>query len=157
AEASCYAYGRSPGAVWFHLYGANTLDTALEDGGRLTLTQQTDYPWDGRVTVAIAAAPDRPVGLRMRVPGWTSGASVAINGVPAPGRPEPGSYFEVKRAWAGGDVLTLALPMRPKLMQAHPLVEEARNQVAVQRGPVVYCVESTDLPEGVRVSDVIIP
>jgi DUF1680 family protein len=157
AEASCYAFGRSTDAVWFHLYGGNALDTTLEGGGRLKLSQQTDYPWDGRVTVAIAAAPDRAVGLRLRVPGWAGGASVTVNGVPAPGRPEPGTYFEVKRAWAAGDVLTLSLPMRPRLMQAHPLVEEARNQVALQRGPVVYCVEATDLPEGVRVSDVVIP
>jgi DUF1680 family protein len=56
-----------------------------------------------------------------------------------------------------GDVVELTLPMPVRLMQAHPLVEEARNQVAVQRGPLVYCVESTDLPEGVRVQDVVIP
>ena len=46
--------------------------------------------------------------------------------------------------------------MPVRLMQAHPLVEEARNQVAVQRGPLVYCVESTDLPGGVRVQDVVV-
>jgi DUF1680 family protein len=82
---------------------------------------------------------------------------VAVNGTQAPGRPEPGSYFEVKRAWAPGDVLSLAFPLRTRLLQAHPLVEETRNQVAVQRGPVVYCLESSDLPRGVRVSDVAIP
>src|SRR5262249_36419238 len=80
-----------------------------------------------------------------------------LNDGPVPGRPEPGSYFEVRRSWSPGDVLALTLPLRARLMQAHPLVEEARNQVAVQRGPVVYCLESTDLPADVRVSDVIIP
>jgi DUF1680 family protein len=63
----------------------------------------------------------------------------------------------VNRSWTAGDVLTLDLPMPVRLMQAHPLVEETRNQVAVQRGPIVYCLESTDLAEGVRVADVLIP
>ena len=59
----------------------------------------------------------------------------------------------MRRAWAAGDVVELTLPMKPRLVEAHPLVEEARNQVAVMRGPLVYCLESIDLPKGVRVSD----
>jgi DUF1680 family protein len=54
-------------------------------------------------------------------------------------------------------VVALDLPMPVRLMEANPLVEETLNQLAVQRGPVVYCLESTDLPAGVRVSDVRIP
>ncbi|MBX6311658.1 MAG: glycoside hydrolase family 127 protein [Isosphaeraceae bacterium] len=157
AEVAGYAYGRLGDAVWVHLYGGSTLDTTLEGGGRLRLTQETDYPWDGRVTITIAAAPARPLTVRLRIPGWAEGATVRLNGEPACGRVEPGSYFELKRPWAPGDVLTLTLPMRVRLMQAHPLVEEARNQVAVQRGPIVYCLESIDLPEPIRVSEVIIP
>src|SRR5262249_14395012 len=68
-----------------------------------------------------------------------------------------GTYIEVRRAWSAGDVLELNLPMPARLVQAHPLVEEARNQVAVRRGPIIYCLESTDLPKGVPVLDVVIP
>ena len=68
-----------------------------------------------------------------------------------------GSYFELKRVWTPGDVVDLDLPMPARLMEANPLVEETLNQVAVQRGPVVYCLESPDLPGGVKVSDVLIP
>jgi DUF1680 family protein len=157
AESATYAYGRSAGAVWVHLYGASTLTTDLPGGPRLTLTQDTDYPWDGRVRLTVGL--DRPAAfaVRLRVPGWADGAAVAVNGTPAATRPVPGSYFELRRTWAANDVIELTLPLRPRLVEAHPLVEEARNQVAVRRGPVVYCLESTDLPAGVSVPDVAVP
>jgi DUF1680 family protein len=68
-----------------------------------------------------------------------------------------GSYLELKRAWHAGDFVDLDFPMPVRLMEANPLVEETLNQVAVQRGPVVYCLESPDLPRGVKISDVRIP
>ena len=95
--------------------------------------------------------------VRLRVPGWAPDATLSVNGAARPRRPEPGTYAEIRRVWSAGDVVELTLPMPARLMQAHPLVEEARNQVAVQRGPLVYCLESTDLPDGVRVQDVVIP
>jgi DUF1680 family protein len=65
-----------------------------------------------------------------------------------------GTYAELKRKWAKGDVVELILPMEAKLIEANPLVEETRNQVAVKRGPVVYCLESVDLPKGENVFEV---
>jgi DUF1680 family protein len=157
AQVSGYAYGRSDRAVWVHLYGSSTLDTELGRGVRLKLTQQTDYPWDGRVKITVNAAPAGACSIRLRIPGWAKGATLAVNGQAVKAPLAPASYAEVRRAWSAGDVLELNLPMPPRLLQAHPLVEEARNQVAVQRGPIVYCLESTDLPKGVRVQDVVIP
>ncbi len=157
AEATSYAYGRSTGAIWVHLYGSSILDTEVGPGSRLRLTQQTDYPWDGRVTLTLDAAPAHPLTLRLRIPGWAAGASLSLNGRPQNVPIEPGTYTEINRVWSAGDMVELDLPLRVRLLQAHPLVEEARNQVAIQRGPVVYCLESVDLPEGVRVLDVAIP
>ncbi|WP_206107781.1 glycoside hydrolase family 127 protein [Paludisphaera rhizosphaerae] len=155
AESAGFAYGRSKDQFWVHLYGGNNLDTTLEVG-RLRLTQTTDYPWDGRVSLTIAEAPAQAVSILLRIPGWAAEASVRVNGVEQP-RPLAGSYAEVRQTWKPGDLVELALPMPTRLMEANPLVEEARNQVAIQRGPIVYCVESSDLPEGVRVQDVVIP
>jgi DUF1680 family protein len=157
AEAGSYAYGKSDEGVWIHLYGGSELTTDLPGGVRLKLTQETDYPWDDRVKVTVSV--DRPAtfAVRLRIPGWAGGAIVAVNGQPQPGPPKPGTYCEVRRAWSSGDVIELTLPLRPRLLEAHPLVEEARNQVAVQRGPIVYCLESTDLPAGVSVQDVALP
>jgi hypothetical protein len=157
AEVGNYAYGQSDRGVWVNLYGSNVLDAELIRGGRLKLRQETDYPWDGRVKIAMEAAPAGDYSMMLRIPGWAIGAAVAINGIPANRPVPPGHYFEVRRAWSAGDVLELHFPMPARLIQAHPLVEEARNQVAVQRGPVVYCLESPDLPKGVSVADVTIP
>jgi DUF1680 family protein len=159
AEVSSYAYGRSAGAVWVHLYGAGTLDTEVAPGSRLRLSQETDYPWDGRVTIRIEEAPRTPLSIRLRVPGWADGATLTVNGRPWPhtGPLEPASYVDVQRAWQPGDVAELTVPMRVRCLQAHPLVEEARNQVAFQRGPIVYCLESLDLPDDVRLLDVAVP
>jgi DUF1680 family protein len=157
AEAGSYAYGRDDDSVWVHLYGSNRLDTVIPGRGPLRLTQETDYPWDGRVRITVDAAPAAPLALRLRIPGWCKGSTLAVNGRPVQTPVEPGEYAAVRRGWSAGDVVELQLPMPVRLLQAHPLVEELRNQVAVQRGPVVYCLESSDLPEGVKVSDVVLP
>jgi DUF1680 family protein len=155
AEASTYAYGRSDRGVWVHLYGGSSLDTTLPDGRRIKLKQETDYPWDGRVKVTVESAPPGETSVFLRVPGRAEGATLTVNGKPVAAT--AGRYAEVRRTWAGGDVVELTLPMKPRLVEAHPLVEEARNQVAVMRGPLVYCVESTDLPKGVGVQTVALP
>jgi DUF1680 family protein len=67
---------------------------------------------------------------------------------------EPGTYTRIERAWQQGDVVELTLPMPVRVLRAHRLAEEATNQVAVRRGPVVYCVESADLPDGVVLEQV---
>ena len=69
----------------------------------------------------------------------------------------PGSYLELRRDWRAGDVVDLDFAMPPQMMAANPLVEEDLNQVAIKRGPLVYCLESTDLPRGVRFQNVLLP
>ncbi|HTK74258.1 MAG TPA: beta-L-arabinofuranosidase domain-containing protein, partial [Gemmataceae bacterium] len=155
AESSGFAYGLAEKTVWVHLYGASELAADVPGVGRVKLTQQTDYPWDGRVKLTVDV--DRPAtfAVQLRVPGWARGASVAVNGAAEPAM--PGVYRTLEREWRTGDTVSLTLPMAARLVEAHPLVEEARNQVAVLRGPLVYCVESTDLPAGVGVQDVALP
>jgi uncharacterized protein len=143
-----YAYGLSDGAVWLNLYGASTFQ-----GQGMKLTQDTDYPWNGRVKLSIQAAPSSEVVLRLRIPEWSLKSTLRINGKPlAP--PTPGQYAEIRRRWTPGDTVELDLDLTPRLMEAHPLLESSRNQVAIVRGPIVYCLESPDLPSGVRVSEV---
>jgi DUF1680 family protein len=156
AEAQDYIYSLSPGTLWVNLYGASTLDTAWGDGGRIKLRQETDYPWSGAIKLSIAGAPARPVALKLRIPGWSRAGqtAVSVNGRPVPGAPEPGTYFELKRVWQPGDVVQLDIKFQPVLLEASPLVEETLNQVAVKNGPLVYCLESNDLPAGVRLEDV---
>jgi hypothetical protein len=155
AESSGYAYSVSDDAIWVNLYGASVLDTCLANGARVRLTQQTDYPWQGRIVLRVEDAPSEPFALMLRVPGWASGATVHVGG--STDAVQPGRYHEIRRVWRADDTVELDLPLRPRLMQAHPLVEETRNHVAIVRGPLVYCLESPDLRDDVHVADVLVP
>ena len=152
-----YVYALSADTVWVNLYAASTLDTAWLDGSRIKLRQETDYPWSGAVKVVVDEAPAREVTLKLRVPGWLSeGATLRVNGSPVAVAIKPGTYLDVKRTWRTGDTVDFVLNFKPELWEANPLVEETVNHVAVKYGPLVYCVESNDLPEGVTVRDVVI-
>lgn len=154
AEAHGYVYSVSDEGLWVHLYGGNRFTGALRDGGRVDLEQITDYPWDGTVRLKIHAAPPAPFALSLRIPEWAHGAALTLNGEPVNLAARPGQYETLRRAWSAGDEAVLALPMEPRLVEANPLVEQARNQVAVMRGPLVYCLESADLPAGARLDEI---
>jgi uncharacterized protein len=108
------------------------------------------------VKLTIDAAPSRPIALKLRIPGWLheGGAQVVVNGDRIAGSPKSGTYLEVKRTWQPGDIVTLRLDFTPTLWEANPLVEETVGQVAVKFGPIVYCLESQDLPRDVQLGDV---
>lgn len=148
AEVSNYMYNVSEKGLWFNLYGGNKLSTKLKDGSALKLTQTTDYPWNGRIDIRLDNAPDKAFSIFLRIPAWCEAATLMINGKPANVRLQQGKYAEISRKWYTGDHIELNLQMPVKLMEANPLVEEVRNQVAVKRGPVVYCLEAVDLPKG---------
>ena len=157
AESANYAYTLAADAVWVHLYGAGTLETTWPDGGRIRLRQETDYPWSGRIRVVVDEAPDKEIDLRLRIPGWCRpGDARIMAGDVALAPPTPGTYATVRRRFSAGDRIDLTLAMPPTFVEAHPAVEEAFGQVALRRGPLVYCVESNDLPEGVALRDVVV-
>ncbi len=154
AEVASYAYSLSDQGVWVNLYGSNTLDTRLPGGSAVKLTQQTDYPWDGTVRITMTEVPSEELSFFLRIPGWARDAVVRINGRRTDSPATPGRYCEIRREWSQGDRLEMVLPMPVRLIEANPLVEEARNQAAVKRGPVVYCLESVDLPTGVDIQEI---
>jgi DUF1680 family protein len=156
AETSAYVYGISDRGVWITLYGSSVLDTRLGSGEAIRLRQRTRYPWEGTIDINLENAPKREFSLFLRIPGWAETAHVTVNGNALADNPESGQYFEIRRSWSMGDQIELVLPMAVQLLEAHPLVEQARNQTAVRRGPLVYCLESTDLPDDVEVTNVAI-
>jgi len=157
AEVQNYAYSISNEGLWVNLYGGSNLSTKLKDGSQLKLTQESNYPWDGLVNLQIHQASKKPFSIFLRIPGWCKNASLKINGRESDAALEPGEYVEVNRNWKKGDRIELQLPMPVQLIEANPLVEETRNQVAVKRGPVVYCIESVDLPASISMFDIAIP
>jgi DUF1680 family protein len=152
AEVGDYAYCVNPTGVYVNLYGGNVLKTESVE-----LEEVTDYPWDGKVSLTVKKAPAAAFGIFLRIPGWCTEASISVNGKDAGVSVIPGKYAAVSRVWKPGDVITLNMAMPAVLIQANPLVEETRGQVAVRRGPVVYCLESPDLGAGESIFTVGMP
>jgi DUF1680 family protein len=110
---------------------------------------ETAYPLDGAVEVSVVETGDAAWTLALRIPDWCRGATASVNGSPVDAAAGPKGYLEIHRAWRAGDRVALTLPMPVRITMAHPSVDAVRGAVAVERGPVVYCFESPDQPEGV--------
>ena len=133
-QAQEYAYSINKDTLWVNLYGQNVLKTK-----DLEVEQQTDYPWDGHITLTIKKA-KHLASIRMHIPGWSTGMELRLNG-----KPIAAKALREPRKWKKGDRIELILPMRPRLIEANPLVEETKNHIAIMRGPIVYCLEGQDI------------
>jgi DUF1680 family protein len=143
-----YACSASASAAYVHLYLAST--AGVEIGGRkLALSQQTDYPWDGEVKLTVGL--DRPgtFALMLRIPGWCRRYKLTVNGKRLKA-PVVKGYARIRRPWADGDVVTLLMDMPIERIVAHPGVTADSGKVALQRGPLVYCLEQVDHAADVR-------
>jgi len=150
AGLSNWAYSISDNTLWVHLYGSNELKTELPDKTPIHLSQQTNYPWDGRIKITFAKDTLRRIALKLRIPEWAEGAEVRVNGK-YPQKLSAGLYATLRAEWLAGDVVELDLPMPVRLLQAHPNVEPLKDYVAVTRGPVVYCLELPKREDGERI------
>ena len=157
AKMHTYAYSTSEKGIWVNLYGSNVLDTDLADGSNIKLTQQSNYPWDGNIKITVDSKKKKEYAMMLRIPAWAENATIKVNGEQIDQAPKAGSYAEVNRKWRKGDIVELELPMAPSLITADPNVEETRNQVAVKRGPIVYCLEGRDLESGTSINDIVVP
>ena len=157
AEVVGYAYGRSDGTIWLNLYGSSTLEMSVAREDRVRLEQKTNYPWDGEIRITVLECGTSRIRLKLRIPGWAKSASLRVNGAPVNVTMTPGTYAAIERTWQPGTTIHLLIPMPPQILESHPLVEETRNHVAIKRGPVVYCLESIDLPQGTPLADIRIP
>jgi uncharacterized protein len=156
AEVNNYMYSIGEKGLYINLYGGNVLNTELHDGTKIKLGQTTNYPWDGKIVITIKEATDKPVNIFLRIPGWSKGYTLCINGYYPKMRDTDGGFVIAGRKWNAGDKIELNFEMPATLIESNPMVEETRNRVTVKRGPVVYCLESADLPNQ-NVFDVVIP
>lgn len=146
-----YSQGRGEARVNLYVAGCGELEV---DGQRVELKQQTKYPWDGRVTLTVNPAAPATFDVALRIPGWCRGARLKINGRAVSVRSEKG-YARLNRCWREGDRIELELPMPVERIEAHPHVRQDTGRVALQRGPIVYCLEGTD--NGQDLSDLVLP
>ncbi len=152
-----YAASTSDDGVQLHQYLSTELVAPTSDGASRILRVETRYPWEGHVRVTVVETDGDEWALALRIPAWASGAWLAVGGERVDTPAVPGSYATVTRPWRAGDVVDLHLPLAPRLTEPHPRVDAIRGSVCIERGPLVYCLEQADLPDGVDMLDVRLP
>ena len=131
-----------------HLYAASSIRAEVPNTGLVELAVETDYPWAGAIAVEVISSSESPWTLSLRVPSWARVASLEGQAVAA------GDYAEITRSWQAGERVVLELDISPRLTAPDPHIDAVRGCLALERGPIVYCFEASDLPEGVELADV---
>jgi DUF1680 family protein len=143
ASLACYVATADGAGIQIHQYADSRIATALAGGRRVGVELSTGYPRDGTITVRVTEADGQPWALTLRVPSWAAGAELVDSGERRPA--EPGTVV-VERPFQVGDEVTLTLPLAPRWTWPDRRIDAVRGCVAVERGPLVLCAESVDLP-----------
>jgi hypothetical protein len=158
-----YIYAFDKSTIYLNLYIRNESEIDF-NGSKTQIIQTTDYPWNGEISVTINPTAIKNFSVALRIPGWAKGEvvpgdlyhflpdenppySITVNGVPAKYTLKNG-YAVIANTWKTGDKIELTLPMPVKKVAAHPLVMADRDRIALQRGPLVYCLEGPDNKDG---------
>ena len=154
-----YIYAKSPDGIWVNLFvGSNTIISV--ENTKVSVKQQTNYPWNGNISLMIDPEKKSKFKVHLRIPGWAQNEPspgntyeylkksdahfvISLNNKPALYQMENG-YAVIDRQWKEGDVLQLSLPMEVREVVAIDSIKDDRNRLALQRGPLVYCVEHAD-------------
>jgi DUF1680 family protein len=143
------AYATRDNGIWTVLYLGNSATMKLKNG-KVKLTEETKYPWDGDIKLTVTPEESFAFDLHLRIPGWCkSTPKITVNDEAVTAKPEHG-YVTLDRTWKAGDVVHLSLPMPVECIHADPKVKADTGRVALQRGPVVYCLEGVDNDGKVR-------
>lgn len=155
ASLEQYIFSYHEDSIYLHLYMSSVLNIAGEADG-ISIEVATGYPWDGQVELTVDVAQPREFTLALRIPGWCQTPSATVNGeqLELAAIMDRG-YAKVNRLWLSGDKITLDFPMPVIRLAAHPQVRENAGRVALQRGPLVYCLEEAD--NGPVLTDIVLP
>lgn len=159
ASIGDYIYGRAADGIWINLFvGSNT--NFVFDKTNIAVNMQTNYPWEGKVRIAVEPNKRITKALHIRIPGWvqeqsiagglysfqninTTPATITVNGENVQYQMEDG-YAIVQKTWRKGDVVEITLPMDVRLVTGRKEIKQTNDRIAIQRGPLVYCVEGSD-------------
>ena len=137
-----YLYTPRPDALYVHLYVGNEMEVAVGDKV-LRLKISGDYPWHEQIEIGVASPEPVQHTIALRLPDWCDNPHVALNGETCEGDIRKG-YLHVNRIWQEGDRIALTLPMPVRRVYGNPLLRHVAGKVALQRGPLVYCLEEAD-------------
>ncbi len=138
-----YIYAQDEEGIYINLFVGSRASIGLGEN-EVTLSQATKYPWDGTVKIAVDLRDSAEFSLRVRIPGWSEGATLKLNGNPVNSPEMVQGYAHLHRMWKPGDIIELTMPMPVRRIRAHPRIEADLDRIALMRGPIVYCLESSD-------------
>ena len=139
-----YAYASGEKDVFINLFVAGTVQAPLTDGS-VSLKVETDYPWEGKVKIAVTPGNAKRFAVNLRWPAWCENATLSINGPTIhPLRKADRGYIRLEREWRENDVIEFNMERPVRLMEAHPLIKDCAGKVALQRGPLIYGFEGMD-------------
>jgi len=137
-----YIYSKNNNTVYIHLYIGGEAEIELENG-KMLLNQHSRYPWDGNVKISVVSESISPVSIALRIPGWCRKWSICVNGEKV--NPElVNGYAYIERVWHKNDDIELKMEMPAEFIRSNPNVRANAGKVAIQRGPIVYCIEEAD-------------
>ena len=154
-----YVYCKDDDEIYVNLYVASTGTVSLADTD-VTLVQSGNYPWDGDMTITVNPDVSDTFTIHVRIPGWaqnqpvpsdlysyktpsTTPVALDVNGTAVNLNIQNG-YVAITRTWQAGDQINLSLPMSVRQVYAHSNISDCQGQVALERGPIVYCAEWPD-------------
>ncbi len=149
-----YIYAQQRQSVYVNLFVGSRAELVV-NGGKVVIRQRTRYPWTGEVRIDVEPEREMEMSLYVRVPAWCSGPQIKLNGKLLEDVEKSRGYARIQRSWQRGDRVDLLLPMPVERIKGHPKIEANIGRVALQRGPLVYCLEAVD--NGGHVGNLVIP
>jgi DUF1680 family protein len=144
ASLGGFLYSTSANGIWVHFYAQGTARFRM-NGQYIDLQLGTQYPWEGDVKIQMDLDAPQVLTLYLRVPGWCDQWTIHLNGVPVPDlKPRENGYLALDREWHPGDVVKFNMEMPVRSIWANPAVRQLQGRLALQRGPLVYCLEGCD-------------
>ena len=161
ASVSGYVYAKKGDCIYVNLFAQSNSEIKMEDDNIVKLKQTTEYPWDGKIRINVESEKNSNFKLRIRIPGWAKNEPVPsdlyayvnseikptiikVNGETLEYNIGSDGYVLIDRTWNKGDVIEILLPMEIHKIKSHDNVTENKNKIALERGPIVYCIESCD-------------
>lgn len=150
ASIGSYMYAVAEDEIAVHLYGESTARFEIGDA-KIELEQKTRYPWDGAIHFDVKTDTAARFAISLRIPEWAARSTLRVNGQSLDlASVTINGYARVERDWKSGDHIDLDIPLAPRALFANPLVRQDAGRAALMRGPMVYCVETTDNGEGLN-------
>lgn len=155
AQFPGYMYSAGRREIYIHLYTQSRAEFEVA-GSSVQIVQKTAYPWEGKITITLKPQKASTWTLALRIPGWCRQSRLKVSGEALEVTPiTRKGYARIHRQWKDGDKIELILAMPPERIEAHPLVRQNCGRIALQRGPLVYCLEEVD--NGKALNNIVLP